>query len=244
MSRWHIGQGRFGHTTWDQLAAQGSIIRRPAGLREASMLLDEIATWPAPLPRPRRSAARPLRRREYLGRLARDFLKVVGQDFVLAIDQNARALSANMRTGPACACFIPTRSTKATSPSARLAVSVVTSAYVPIERTLLDRGFTDVVPFYDLAESFRHLHPLSNGWFARRDDGGRPQRAPHGSSRAGMTTYRVPITCNFSPGAGCARNGPSRQRPIQVRPFFHSGRSSPSCATMKSCSTAAPIMAS
>ena len=23
-----------------------------------------------------------------------------------------------------------------------------------------------VVPFYDLAESFRHLHPLSNGWFA------------------------------------------------------------------------------
>ena len=27
-------------------------------------------------------------------------------------------------------------------------------------------GFEDIVPFYDLAESFRHLHPLSNGWFA------------------------------------------------------------------------------
>ena len=30
----------------------------------------------------------------------------------------------------------------------------------------LQLGFEDVVPFYDLAESFRHLHPLSNGWFA------------------------------------------------------------------------------
>ena len=28
------------------------------------------------------------------------------------------------------------------------------------------RGCTDVVPFYDLAESLRGQHPLSNGWFA------------------------------------------------------------------------------
>jgi hypothetical protein len=50
--------------------------------------------------------------------------------------------------------------------STRLAVGVVTSPYVPLEAALLDSGFPDVVPFYDLAESFRHLHPLSNGWFA------------------------------------------------------------------------------
>ena len=50
--------------------------------------------------------------------------------------------------------------------STRLAVGVVTSPYVPLEASLLDSGFPDVVPFYDLAESFRHLHPLSNGWFA------------------------------------------------------------------------------
>ena len=31
---------------------------------------------------------------------------------------------------------------------------------------MLEQGFNDVVPFYDLAESFRALHPLSNGWFA------------------------------------------------------------------------------
>ncbi len=49
---------------------------------------------------------------------------------------------------------------------ARIAVSVVTSPYVTIERSLAARGCTDVVPFYDLAESLRGQHPLSNGWFA------------------------------------------------------------------------------
>jgi FkbM family methyltransferase len=49
---------------------------------------------------------------------------------------------------------------------ARVAVSVVTSPYVTIERSLAARGCIDVVPFYDLAESMRGRHPLSNGWFA------------------------------------------------------------------------------
>jgi FkbM family methyltransferase len=49
---------------------------------------------------------------------------------------------------------------------ARIAVSVVTSPYVAIERALVARGCIDVVPFYDLAESLRGQHPLSNGWFA------------------------------------------------------------------------------
>jgi len=49
---------------------------------------------------------------------------------------------------------------------ARVAVSVVTSPYVAIEHSLAARGCTDVVPFYDLAESLRGQHPLANGWFA------------------------------------------------------------------------------
>ena len=48
----------------------------------------------------------------------------------------------------------------------RVAVSVVTAPYLPIERSLSDLGFADIVPFYDLAESYRRQHPLSNGWFA------------------------------------------------------------------------------
>jgi FkbM family methyltransferase len=57
--------------------------------------------------------------------------------------------------------------TETTKRSLRLAVSLVTSPYVPLERSLLELGFDDVVPFYDLAESFRAVHPLSNGWFAK-----------------------------------------------------------------------------
>jgi FkbM family methyltransferase len=49
---------------------------------------------------------------------------------------------------------------------ARVAVSVVTSPYVTIERSLADRGCVDVVPFYDLTETLRGQHPLANGWFA------------------------------------------------------------------------------
>lgn len=49
---------------------------------------------------------------------------------------------------------------------ARIAVSVVTSPYVAIERSLAERGCVDVVPFYDLAETLRGQHPLANGWFA------------------------------------------------------------------------------
>ncbi|MFZ0068230.1 MAG: hypothetical protein WAK90_18860, partial [Pseudolabrys sp.] len=135
------------------------------GLREAPTLLDELATAAcsyAPVPADRPLA---LYGAGNLGRLARNFLKTVGQDFVLAIDQNANELTShpdwsNVRL------LQPNEATKDDKARVRLAVSVVTSAYVPIERMLRERGFTDVVPFYDLAESFRHLHPLSNGWFA------------------------------------------------------------------------------
>jgi FkbM family methyltransferase len=135
------------------------------GLREAPMLLDELATAAcsyAPVPADRPLA---LYGAGNLGRLARNFLKAVGQDFALAIDRNAHDLAghpdwSNVRL------LCPEEATKEDKTSVRLAISVVTSAYVPIEHMLRERGFTDVVPFYDLAESFRHLHPLSNGWFA------------------------------------------------------------------------------
>lgn len=78
-----------------------------------------------------------------MGRLAQDFLKEIGHEPVPVFE---RGEDVDHNLG--------------------VAVCVVTSPYVPIERELLGRGFKMVVPFYDLAENFRHLHPLSNGWFA------------------------------------------------------------------------------
>jgi FkbM family methyltransferase len=79
-----------------------------------------------------------------LGRLAREFLTAVGHEPAGIFERGDSIPEAG----------------------ARVAVSVVTSSYVTIERSLAARGCTDVVPFYDLAESMRGQHPLSNGWFA------------------------------------------------------------------------------
>jgi FkbM family methyltransferase len=100
-----------------------------------------------------------------LGRLARDFLNAVGHDFVMAIDGNARQLRENPDWATV-RLLCPDDVTDTAKRAMRVAVSLVTSPYVPIERSLSERGFTDIVPFYDVAEGFRHMHPLSNGWFA------------------------------------------------------------------------------
>ena len=50
---------------------------------------------------------------------------------------------------------------------ARIAVCVVTAPYVPIERALAARGFTDVWPGYDVMDLYvGRGHPLENGWYA------------------------------------------------------------------------------
>jgi FkbM family methyltransferase len=135
------------------------------GRREAPILLDELATAAcsyAPVGTDRPLA---LYGAGNLGRLARHFLKAVGQDFVVAIDRNAHDLADDPAwSGVRLAC--PQEMAEDDKASVRVAISVVSSAYVPIENTLVESGFHDVIPFYDLAESFRHLHPLSNGWFA------------------------------------------------------------------------------
>ena len=135
------------------------------GANQADLLLAELSDAPCPFaPVP---ADRPLALygAGNLGRLARNHLKRVGQDFVLAVDRNALQL-ATQPCWSGVTMLHPDDVPDKAKRSTRLAVGVVTSPYVPLEASLLDSGFPDVVPFYDLAESFRHLHPLSNGWFA------------------------------------------------------------------------------
>lgn len=100
-----------------------------------------------------------------MGRLAGEILENVGRDFEMVIDLNARKL-----TTPPAWCSVPLLHPDEVSYDAkirlRLAVSLVSSPYVAIERWLLAQGFRDVIPFYDLAETFRPRHPLGNGWFS------------------------------------------------------------------------------
>lgn len=76
-----------------------------------------------------------------LGKLAQEYCKAIGLPVMAHIEREERA-----DTG------------------ATVAVCVVNSPYVPIETELFERGFANVVPFYDIAEQNKHRHPLSNGW--------------------------------------------------------------------------------
>ncbi len=134
------------------------------GATKAAFLLAELAVAPcafAPV-----GAEKPLALYGAgdMGRLARDFFALAGLDIALVIDRNAAdaAVGAWSATRPVEPEAVPDEVKR----SVRVAVCVATSAYVPIEAALHEVGFTDVVPFYDLSEIFRHLHPLSNGWFA------------------------------------------------------------------------------
>ena len=150
----------------------GAIVRHTArsfatlpGPHQAHALLAEIATARCAFAPASAKAPLALYGAGELGHLAHEFLSSVGHDAVVIIDRNARCL-AETGDWSGIELLEPNQVTKKSKSDLRLAVSVVTSPYVPIEHSLADIGFRDIVPFYDLAESFRHLHPLSNGWFA------------------------------------------------------------------------------
>ncbi|EPF00313.1 FkbM family methyltransferase [Rhizobium grahamii] len=120
-----------------------------------------------------RFSARPLRDPLVLygagdmGRLARDYLRAIGRDFAFVVDKNAVAL----RNDPLWAdvqVLHPSEVRDDMMRSALLAVSIATTPFVPLEKALREAGWHDVVPFYDIAESYRDRHPLSNGWFAEK----------------------------------------------------------------------------
>lgn len=134
------------------------------GPAAAALRLAELSTAPcafAPI-----AADRPLALygAGNMGLLARDFLKMAGHEVAAVIDRNAGGTGVGAWS--AAPVVTPEAVPAEIKRAIRVAVCVVTAAYNPIERALHEAGFTDVVPFYDLAESFRHLHPLSNGWFA------------------------------------------------------------------------------
>jgi FkbM family methyltransferase len=146
------------------LHAARSFERLPS-IDDAPRLLAALATAPsafAPV-----SADRPLALygAGEMGRLARIFLKIMGLDFVMAVDRDAGRIS-NDTAWSDVRLLHPNDVTESDKRDVLFLVCNAKSPYAPLERSLIEQGFRHVVPFYDLAENFRHLHPLSNGWFA------------------------------------------------------------------------------
>lgn len=106
-----------------------------------------------------------------LGRMACEYLDQVGIPIELVIDVNAERIVQHPWWSNRRVCR-PECVPEHLKQSALLAVCVVTSRYVPLARQLAECGWTDVVPFYDLADRYRDRHPLGNGWFAATFDAG------------------------------------------------------------------------
>jgi FkbM family methyltransferase len=101
-----------------------------------------------------------------LGRMAKEFLDAVGRPFEMVIDRNAAGLRGAPYWQGSTVLGLDAVPYEVRQGHVVL-VTVATAAYAPVERALREAGFAHVVPFYDFAEGFRDVHPLSNGWFAK-----------------------------------------------------------------------------
>jgi FkbM family methyltransferase len=99
------------------------------------------------------------------GRMALDFLRDVGVEPVLVVDARADQIRGS-DAWQGTELLTPDEVPEQLRSEALLAVSIVTAPVTPIMKELQGQGWRQIVPFYDVAESFRPNHPLSNGWFA------------------------------------------------------------------------------
>lgn len=100
-----------------------------------------------------------------LGRMAKAYCERTGIPVELVVDANAAAI----RQDPfwsGIRLIAPNEVTPAMQAGRLLAICVVTAPYVPIATQLRAAGWSDIAPFYDIAERYTDRHPLSNGWFA------------------------------------------------------------------------------
>lgn len=100
-----------------------------------------------------------------LGKLARGHLDAMGQSIAFVVDADA----ARHRADPdwhGLSILAPEDVAPHVRREALLAIAIANSPFVPIQAELALQGWGACVPFYDLAESFRARHPLSNGWFS------------------------------------------------------------------------------
>ncbi|MCB8823454.1 FkbM family methyltransferase [Microvirga rosea] len=101
------------------------------------------------------------------GQLAISVLRAAEISLDLVVDRAADQLRHDSRWA-GVTVMTPDQVPDVVKESALLGVTVATSPFTPIESSLRLDGWTDVVPFYDIAETLRYKHPLSNGWFAEK----------------------------------------------------------------------------
>lgn len=100
-----------------------------------------------------------------LGRMARDYFDFLGIPVDFVVDVNAERLRGEAFWS-GMSLFTPDAVPAELRRTMLLAVCVTAIPFAPLARQLMEAGWTDLVPFYDISEAYRSRHPLSNGWFA------------------------------------------------------------------------------
>ena len=104
-----------------------------------------------------------------LGHMARQYFDRIGVPFEYVVDANAQL----HRSDPFWAGINiakPTEVLPGERSSCLLAVCVATASFSRLSAELGSQGWIDIVPFYDITETYRDRHPLGNGWFAGQLD--------------------------------------------------------------------------
>lgn len=100
-----------------------------------------------------------------MGRMARCYFARLDIPLRGVVDINAQQLR-NDPFWSGIPLWAPDEITPEMQRDSLLALCIVTAPYTPLAKNIAATGWSDIVPFYDIAEHYRDRHPLSNGWFA------------------------------------------------------------------------------
>ncbi|HCE66594.1 MAG: hypothetical protein A2X82_05895 [Geobacteraceae bacterium GWC2_55_20] len=100
-----------------------------------------------------------------LGRMAKEYFQAIGIPVVFVVDASAEQYKDDLFWNDT-AIINPQHVSLEHKQNILLAVCVATVPFTTLQSFLHSDGWLDFVPFYDITEAYRDLHPLGNGWFS------------------------------------------------------------------------------
>jgi FkbM family methyltransferase len=105
-----------------------------------------------------------------LGEMAKAFFNRLGIPFLYVVDKNPDRFAGSIMWN-GITILKPENVPQEHRTGCLLAICIATLSYTNISDPLIQQGWLDVVPFYDIAEAYKDRHPLGNGWFTGYLDG-------------------------------------------------------------------------
>jgi FkbM family methyltransferase len=99
-----------------------------------------------------------------LGKMAKEFFGKLDIPFLYVVDANPDRHAGN-NTWNGVSILKPEDVRQEDRAGCMLAICIATAPYTDIIAPLIQQGWKDIVPFYDIAEAYTDRYPLSNGWF-------------------------------------------------------------------------------